>query len=72
MNEKWASRKVVLTSISLLIITTLPIVYKHLEISDEVTLLVIGAVATASGVYNAFNSLSKKYMSETDDKPASN
>lgn len=59
--KPWKSRKAIITSLSILIIVLIPILYKHIGISDEVTLLVEGAIAAATGIYNVSNVLQKKY-----------
>lgn len=69
MNDsQWASRKFLVTGVSLVMISCLPILYKYLQISDQITLVVIGAIATSGGVYHAFNTLSKKYEGVDDSK----
>lgn len=65
-DSKYGSRKLIVTSVTILITVILPMLYKHLGISDEVTLLVEGAIAASAGVYNAANALQKKYEAPSD------
>lgn len=59
--DKWASRKLWLTSLVLFAITNIPILYKHLGISESITLFVVTAIATSCGIYSVANVMDKKY-----------
>lgn len=59
--EKWSSRKLILTGVSILLLAVIPIIYHKLGIGEAVTLFVLGAVGAAVGFYNVANVLSKKY-----------
>lgn len=59
--EKWGSRKLIITGVVLLVLCVLPIVYQKLGVPEAVQLLVIGAIAGASGVYNVANAYAKKW-----------
>jgi hypothetical protein len=71
MNEtNWGSRKLLVTGASLIILAGLPVVYKSIGISDQITMIVLGAISAAASSYNAFNTLSKKYEASDDNKPS--
>ena len=64
--SKWTSRKLALSGSTIFVMIILPILYKQLEISDAVTLLVLGAIASVAGVYNFTNTIAKKYDQSSD------
>ena len=57
---KWGSRKFILTVVQTLIVLVLPIVYKKLEIGDDVLMLVLGASSSLVALYSGMNVLEKK------------
>lgn len=57
----YTSRKLLVTAFSTILMVGLPVLYKHIGISDQITLMVLGAVAGLSGIYNAANAMQKKY-----------
>ena len=60
---KFGSRKFILTVVQTLIVMVLPVVYKKLEISDEILMLVLGASSSLVALYSGVNVLAKKYGS---------
>lgn len=65
-SNPFVSRKFILTAVGILIMSSIPILYKQLGISDSITLVVVGAIAGATGVYAGFNTLAKKYEGPND------
>ena len=59
--DKWGSRKLLLTGAVLLLMVVVPMIYKKFGIEDSITLVVLGTLAGASGVYNISNVIAKKY-----------
>jgi hypothetical protein len=57
----YASRKLLVTAFSTILMILLPVVYKNIGISDHITLMVLGSVAGLSGIYNAANAAQKKF-----------
>lgn len=55
----FASRKFILSLVSLTLMTGLPVLYKFLEISDTITLTVLGATSAIVSAYLGFNVLQK-------------
>lgn len=49
--------------------TGLPILYKHLEISDAVLMTVLGATSGVVATYLGINVLAKKVTSDQDASP---
>jgi hypothetical protein len=56
----WSSRKLWVSIITTILVFGGPILYKCLGISDQVSLVVIGAISTISAAYLGFNVLQKK------------
>lgn len=65
----YASRKLWVTAGSTILMMILPILYKEVGISDQITLMVLGAVAGLSGIYNAANAMQKKSENAEPPKP---
>jgi len=57
---KWGSRKFILTVVQTLIVLILPIVYKKLEIGDDILMMVLGASSSLVALYSGMNVLAKK------------
>jgi len=57
---KWGSRKFILTVVQTLIVLVLPILYKKLEIGDEILMMVLGASSSLVALYSGMNVLAKK------------
>lgn len=58
---KWGSRKFIVTIAQLMIMIILPIVYRYLEVGDEITITMLIAIAGSGSFYTGFNVLQKKY-----------
>ncbi len=63
---RFSSRKLLISSMSTIIACALPIIYKHLGISDVVTMSVLGLISAMALGYSGFNILEKKIA--PDDK----
>lgn len=59
--EILGGRKFTITIIGIFVATTVPIAYKYIGISDAITQIVIGVIATAIGTYGFTNVLADKY-----------
>lgn len=59
--DRWTSRKLLLTIAGVLVMATLPIIYVKLGIGENITLVVVGAIAGACGIYNVSNVMAKKW-----------
>lgn len=59
-NQGFLSRKFLLSLLQLGILVLLPVIYKRLEISDEVLMIVLVSSSSLVGVYTGFNVLQKK------------
>lgn len=62
-------RKFVITAAQLLLLTGLPLLYKHIGISDEITLTVLISATSAVGLYNVANVWQKIGASRTPPAP---
>lgn len=62
--NKWASRKLLVTLLCLILGPSLPILYKAIGISNEVTMTVEGIIAAVMSVYGISNVVAKKYGGE--------
>lgn len=60
----WKSRKLWVSIGFSILLFAGPIVYKHMEISDTVTMMVLGAISAIGTGYLGFNVLSKKVTGE--------
>jgi len=63
-SKKVASRKLWMSVSSILAVVVLPILYRQLEIGNEITLFVLGAVSALTSTYNVSNAMAKKYEGE--------
>jgi hypothetical protein len=61
MDDKYTSRKFIVMCLQTVVLIILTIVYKKLDISNEITLMVLGASSGIAAVYTGFNVLQKKY-----------
>lgn len=60
--EKWSSRKLFVLCVQFILLIVLPVVYKRLEIGEEVLLTVLASTSVLSGAYLGLNVLQKKYV----------
>lgn len=63
MVDMLGGRKFTITIIGIIVATTVPIAYKYIGVSDSITQIVIGVIATAIGTYGFTNVLADKYAS---------
>lgn len=64
-DNKWTSRKFIASTLAVGTMILLPVIYRKFQIADSITLLVLGCIASVTGVYNVANSLSKKYSGDS-------
>jgi hypothetical protein len=57
---KWGSRKFILTCVQALVVVVLPIIYKKLEIGDDILMVVLGASSSLVALYSGVNVLAAK------------
>lgn len=57
---KWGSRKFILTCVQTAVVLLLPIVYKKLEIGDDILMVVLGASSSLVALYSGVNVLAAK------------
>lgn len=61
---KWGSRKFILTCVQALVVVVLPIIYKKLEIGDDILMVVLGASSSLVALYSGVNVLAAKKNAE--------
>jgi hypothetical protein len=57
---RYGSRKFIANTLQIVVLISLPIVYKKFEISEEVLMTVLIATSGLVGAYTGFNVLQKK------------
>ena len=60
--EKWSSRKLFVLILQFALLVLLPIIYKLMDISETVLLMVLGSTSTLACAYLGLNVLQKKYV----------
>jgi hypothetical protein len=61
MQKKYKSRKLWVTLVEMGSIVGVPVLFKMMDIANEITLVVVGCLAVSAGVYKGANILEKKY-----------
>lgn len=61
MMTKWMSRKFIVTLLQVILMILIPMIYKYIQVGDEVTITVLLAIAGAGSLYTGLNVLQKKY-----------
>lgn len=63
---KYTSRKLLVTGIETLILILVPLIYKKCDVDKEVTLMTLGLIGVAAGLYKGANILGKKFGGDNE------
>lgn len=64
MKGRFTSRKLLVLILQVIVTTTLPLVYRKLDIEGDITLFVLIAINGAGALYTGANVFSKKYNAD--------